>query len=205
MRTVSLPCLPPTRSRVAFLSSYITSRGRGSREGEREVGRETLWPPQRPQMGLISYPRLQDGTTTRREHSGRGSLARPLSGQEISFICYLVGGPRARSADDILAPPSHPFGRDDIGNGQKEGRKGKTEGSPGIERRPREWEGGQRGPFSYRRPFLWRSLRLPPRSLHCFSPEWKRRKRRMSRSPWPNRRRHCQCSGRFSSPSIPLG
>ena len=128
-------------------------------------------------MGPISHPRLQDGTAA----ATKGASVRGAAKKLVLFVIWSAGGDaRPASAVGILVPPSHPFGRDDIGNGQKEGEgRGtaegeKTEGSRGSRGGERTREGR---PFSYRRPFLCRSgaggrsLRLPLRSLHCFSPE----------------------------------
>ena len=105
----------------------------------------------------------------------RASGAR-LSSQEISFICYLVGRRLGGSAVGILAPRTllaemtSAMGRKK--EGSKEGRKAEKQKTEGRKAEDREGGGeSQRGLFSYRRPFLWRSLCLPLRSLHCFSPE----------------------------------
>ena len=104
------------------------------------------------------------------------ALSLSLSGQEISFICYLLGS--GGSAFWLLPRTLLPEMTSAMGR-KKEGPEGRREGGKGKDGRKSEDREGesqsQRGLFPYRRPFLWRSLRLPLRSLHCFSPEQKRR------------------------------
>ena len=98
-------------------------------------------------MGPISY--VVSPPARWRGHPGRGSPAKKL----VLFVIWSVG----RRLGSRHSGPSHPFGRDDIGNGQKEGRRkeGGKEGRRKRKRRKsedREGEGeSQRGLFSYRR------------------------------------------------------
>ena len=114
-------------------------------------------------MGPISHPRLQDGAAAAAAAATtKGASVRGAAKKLVLFVIWSVGGAAglgSRHSGSSL-PPSHPFGRDDIGNGQKEGEgRGtaegeKTEGSRGSRGGERTREGR---PFSYRRPFLCRA------------------------------------------------
>ena len=115
-------------------------------------------------MGPISHPRLQDGAEAAAATTTKGASVRGAAKKLVLFVIWSVGGAAdlgSRHSGSSL-PPSHPFGRDDIGNGQKEGEgRGtaegeKTEGSRGS-------RGGEEGSEGWKAFFLSPAIPLSDR------------------------------------------